>query len=52
MLPIDLEDCFTDSPQFRQKLAKREEYIGEIEQRARAMAKAARASIETANGKG
>lgn len=47
---MDLEECFNDSPQIRLQISKAEEYIGELENRAKALAKASRASIEATNG--
>lgn len=47
---MDLEDCFTDSPAIRLQIITAEEYIAELESRAKALAKASRASIEATYG--
>ncbi len=48
---MDLEACFVDSPQIRLQILRAEEYIAELESKAKALAKASRASIEAATGK-
>lgn len=50
MHPIDLEQCFSDSPQIRLQILRAEEYLCDIEARAKVLSKAARASIEASAG--
>lgn len=50
MQRLDLEDCFSDSPLVRLQINKAEQYIAELELKAKALAKASRASIDATNG--
>lgn len=50
MEQIDLEASFQDSPEYRLLIERRGEYVGEVEVKAKAMAKAARASLDACNG--
>jgi len=49
-MDMDLEECFTDSPHIRLQISRAEEYIGEVEAKCKALAKASRASVEATHG--
>lgn len=48
---LDLEECFLDSPPYRQRLARCDNHLQEVEQCLRNVLKAARSVISVTEGK-